>query len=276
MSLIKQKSSLMSVLAICALFVVLLSFLLPYVSVNFFGTHTLSGVDFIVTSVEGEEFPAKLAVVCPLLAVISMFCAFLAVKSTKASIGTIALSIVGMIVMIVAMADDDWDIIVAIDYASTGFYLFEVMNFTAIILSIASIYMGKNEKNGEDKREIVTNKKVCPKCKAEQDKNAAFCRFCGTPLTGGKITTHESGSKSINKKSKAICPHCGARNIEETEKCKYCGTSMDGSKLLYDKTVQKSSNIMTEKRKERVICPHCGARQQENAIQCKYCGTQIR
>ena len=310
MPVTKKQSSLMAILAVCALFVVLLSFLLPYVSVNFFGTHTMSGVDFIVEAIEDEELPAMLAMICPVLGVVGLICAFAAIKTNKASVGTIISSGIGMIVMIVSMSDNDWDIIVALDYAAAGFYLYEVMSFAAIILSAASMYMSKGTIPGRDDpipapkpepkpapKPAPMTKKICPKCKKEQDKDAAFCRFCGTPLSGSKPTppTPEPAPKptpkpipnadQTKKKGKVICPHCGARHIEGTTKCKYCGTSFDGSESVPPKPEPvphpnpmptPTPNPTPLKKDGKVICPHCGARQKEDAIKCKYCGTPIR
>lgn len=305
----KKQTSLMAVLAVCALFIVLLSFLLPYVSVNFFGTHTISGIDFILEAIDDEELPALLAIICPILAVIALLCAFVAIKSTRAAIGTILSSIIGMVVMIVAMSDGDWDIIVALDYAAAGFYLYEAMSFAAIILSAAAMYMEKNENNETEEKivpiskpapnpvskPIPTTRKVCPnpKCRAELDADVAFCRFCGAPLGENEPIppmpepepkpNPVSTTEPTKKKGRVICPHCGARHAEGTEKCKYCGTSIDGTKSISDNSEPSrdpkpdpiTMPTPTQKNK-KVICPHCGARQPEDSVRCKYCGTSIQ
>ncbi len=250
---VKKQSSLITILAICALFIALLSFLLPYVSINFLGTHTISGIDFIGEAVDNEELPAMLAVLCPILSIIGLICAFSAMKLNNASIGTLISSAVGMIIMIVAMSDENWDIIVAIDYAAVGFYLYEIMSFAAIVLSAASIYLTKNAVTTGDgtfsPMSKLTHKPapaplakvICPACKREQAQDAAYCRFCGTEILRTASTrvsnpppvdvvdwiSKPGKSAAVEKtERKAICPYCGARQREDAVRCKYCGTSM--------------------------------------------------
>lgn len=312
----KKQSSLMSVLTICAIFIALLSFLLPYVSINFFGTHTMSGIDFIIEAIDDEEMPALLAVICPVLSVTGLIFAFTSMKSSKASVGTIISSGIGMIVMIVAMSDGDWDIIVALDYAAIGFYLYEVMSFAAVVLPAVSMYMSKNTVSGEVNRTptpapkptpkpvppvpgpIPAKKVICPKCKTEQEKDAAFCRFCGTPINNSKpippkpTPAPEPGPNPVPtptpiakaKDGKVMCPHCGARHMMGTTNCKYCGTAIVGtSHAKADPVVVEDpipapvyKPISTSKAGRKAVCPHCGARQSEDAINCKYCGTAMK
>lgn len=312
----KKQSSLMSVLTICAIFIALLSFLLPYVSINFFGTHTMSGIDFIIEAIDGEEMPALLAVICPMLSVTGLIFAFTSMKSRKASVGTIISSGLGMIVMIVAMSDGDWDIIVALDYAAIGFYLYEVMSFAAVVLPAVSMYMSQNTVSGEVNRvptpapkpipkpvppvpgPTPTKKTVCPKCKATQEKDAAFCRFCGTPINNGKpIPPKPAPSPEPRPKpapapapvvkakdGKVMCPHCGARHVVGTIRCKYCGTAISGTSgpqanpVVAEKPVSAPvyKPTTTGKTGRKAVCPHCGARQGEDVINCKYCGTAMK
>ena len=92
-----------------------------------------------------------------------------------------------------------------------------------------------------NKETIVKPVRTCPKCKAEQEEDAAFCRLCGTSLTESKtvpearsaatpVSTPVSSSWSGSAKDKgdrnAICPHCGARQSSGNTNCKYCGTPM--------------------------------------------------
>ena len=92
----------------------------------------------------------------------------------------------------------------AIDYAAIGFYLYEMASLAAIVLSVSASYISKHEEPstvGEiptpapkpvpkpvppTPGPTPTNKVVCPKCKAVQEKDAAFCRFCGAPLNNSK------------------------------------------------------------------------------------------
>ena len=314
MSDTKKQSSLMSVLTICAIFIALLSFLLPYVSISFFGTHTWSGIDLITEAIDDEEMPAMLAAACPLLSVVGLIFAFVSMKSTKASVGTIFTSGIGMIVMIVAMSDNDWDYVVYLDYASTGFYLYEIMSAAAVVLPAVSLHASKNTVQVDAgsapisaprpapkpvspaSGPIPVKKTICPKCKAEQEKNAAFCRFCGTPINSSRPvppkpapapgpvsnpgSTPTSRPAPKTKDGKVICPHCGARHMVGTANCKYCGTAITGtsgpkanSAVIEDPIPRPTA---TSKAERKAICPHCGARQSLEVTKCKYCGTPMR
>ena len=305
MSDTKKQSSLMSVLTLCVVFIALISFFLPLYSVNFFGTYSYSGFDAVMDAIDDPEFPELGIALCLICSIIGIICSLFAIKNSNAGVCIIITSAIGMILMIVSMSDDS-DILKAIDYAAAGFYLYEIMCFSAIILSAVSMYMSKGNDNPVPTPEpepkpvpkpTPTPKKMCPICKKEQDKDAAFCRFCGAPLSGSKPTppTPEPAPKPTpkptpnddptKKKGKVICPHCGARHIEGTTKCKYCGTSFDGSESVPPKPEPDphpnpmptpTPNPTPLKKDGKVICPHCGARQKEDAIKCKYCGTPIR
>lgn len=305
----KKQSSLMAALTLCVVFVALISFFLPLYSVNFIGTYSYSGFDAVMDAIDYPEFPELGIALCFVFSIIGLIFAFLMLKSRDAAMGTIITSAISMLLMIIAMCDSS-DYLKPIDYAAIGFYLYEIMNFVAVILSAASMYMSKGTVPGGDNpipapkpepkpapKPAPMTKIICPKCKKEQDKNAAFCRFCGTPLSGSKPTppTPEPAPKPTpkptpnadptKKNGKVICPHCGARHIEGTTKCKYCGTSFDGSESVPPKPEPiphpnpmptPTPNPTPLKKDGKVICPHCGARQKEDAIKCKYCGTPIR
>lgn len=301
----KKQSSLMAALTLCVVFVALISFFLPLYSVNFFGTYSYSGFDAVMDAIDDPEFPELGIALCLICSTIGIICSLFAIKHSNAGVGTIITAAIGMILMIVSMSDDS-DILKAIDYAAVGFYLYEIMCFSAIILSAASMYMSRGAASETDNpvptpkpapkptpKPTPPTKKICPKCKAEQDKDAAFCRFCGTPLGGSKPTpptpeptprpdpkpTPNPAPGPIKPKGKVICPHCGARHIEGTVKCKYCGTSLDRSKTVHPKPEPMPTPApkpAPPQKDGKVICPHCGARQPEDAIKCKYCGTSIR
>ena len=178
-------------------------------------------------------------------------------------------------------------------------------SFATIILAISARSMSKNTGSSDaDKAPtpapalgsmpkppvsapIPVKKVVCPKCNAEQDKNAAFCRFCGTPINNSKPVPTEPGPTPVpapipdpaptpkpapkTKDGKVMCPHCGARHTAGTSSCKYCGTAiMDEHNTSYPKPISVS------KSERKAICPHCGARQSESAVTCKYCGTAMK
>ena len=66
-----------------------------------------------------------------------------------------------------------------------------------------------------------------PACRKELDKNAAFCRFCGTSVMPmPKPEPPKPAPPKPAPAGKVICPHCGAKQPAENEKCKYCGTPL--------------------------------------------------
>lgn len=301
----KKQSSIMAALTICVVFVALISFFLPLYSVNFFGTYSYSGFDAVMDAMDDPEFPELGIALCLACSIIGMGCSLMAMKNSKAGIGTIVTSAVGMILMIVAMSDDS-DILKAIDYAAVGFYLFEIMHFAAIILSAATIYKSKTtalETNvvkptpapvpepAPAPKPVASAKHTCPKCKAEQEKDAVFCRFCGASLGTSKPVSvpnpipcpaPDPKPAPIKKDGKVICPHCGARHAEGTVKCKYCGTAFSGtiggvsSESIpepYPMFIPKPAPV--DKPAKKAVCPHCGARQGSDVVNCKYCGTPM-
>lgn len=304
---VKKEPSLMPVLTVCVVFIALISFFLPLYSVNFFITYSYSGFDAVMDAVDNPQFPELGVALCLICSIIGVICSLVAIKWSNAGVGVIITSAIGMILMIVSMTDDS-DMLKAIDYAAVGFYLYEIMCFSAIILSAASMHMSKGAVPWRENPIFVTkpqpepalkpgpsSKKICPKCKKEQDKDASFCRFCGTPL--GESTAAPPAPKPDPrptpkpapkgdpiKNRKVICPHCGARHIEGTTKCKYCGTLFDGNESVSPKpgpvphpnpAATPAPNPAPLKKDGKVICPHCGARQKEDTAKCKYCGTPI-
>lgn len=286
MPVTKKQTSLMSILTLCVLLTTLISFFLPLYSVNFFFTYSYSGFDAVMDAIADPVFPELGIALCLICSIIGIICSLFAMKCSNAGVGIIITSAIGMILMIVSMSDDS-DILKAIDYASVGFYLYEIMCFSAIILSAKSMYIF----NGNDSPLPVpkpkpkpaskpnpSTKKICPKCKKGQDKDAAFCRFCGTPLGESEVTPPAPKptpkGDPVKKNDKVICPRCGARHIEGTTKCKYCGTLFDGNESFSPKP-EPSLTPTRLKKDRKAICPHCGARQKEDTVKCKYCGTPI-
>lgn len=313
----KKQSSLMATLAVCAVFVALISFFLPFVSINFFGTHSYSALELIEEIIDYPEFPDIGVLISLICTVLGIVFSLLAVKKRGMEIGTIVTSAVGMILMIMAMTSDIGLGLSAIDYAAIGFYLYEMASLAAIVLSVSARYISKHEKPSADgeiptpapkpapnpvppvPRPTPTNKVVCPKCKAALEKDAAFCRFCGTPINNCKPVppkptpepkpapkpdpkpSPKPGPKK--KDGKVICPHCGARHMAGTTSCKYCGTTITGTSGPKDDPVVIEEPISvpvykptsTSKPGRKAVCPHCGARQSAEATKCKYCGTSM-
>lgn len=316
MSDTKKHSSLMAILAVCTVFVALISFFLPFVSISFFGTYSYSALELIEEIIDYPEFPdvgVLISLVCTILGIVF---SLLALKKRGMEVGTIIASAVGMIFMIVAMTSDIGLGQSAIDYAAIGFYLYEIASLAAIVLSISARYISKSAESSADggipspapkpapkpvppaPGPIPTKKPICPKCKAEQEKDATFCRFCGTPINNCKPITPKPAPApeprpnpvptptpiAKSKDGKVMCPHCGARHLLGTTNCKYCGTAIAGaSHAKADPVVVEDpiptpvyKPISTSKAGRKAVCPHCGARQSEDAINCKYCGTAMK
>ena len=316
MSGVKKRSSLLATLAVCAACVALVSFFLPFVSISFFGTYSYSAIELIEEIIDYPEFPyvgVPISLVCAILGIVF---SLLALKIRGMEVGTIITSIAGMVIMIVAMISDLGLGISAINYAGIGFYLYEMASLAAIVLSLSARNISKSAEtsvaggipNPAPKPipkpvppvpgPTPTKKTVCPKCKATQEKDAAFCRFCGTPINNGKpIPPKPAPSPEPRPKpapapapvvkvkdGKVMCPHCGARHVVGTIRCKYCGTAISGTSgpqanpVVAEKPASASvyKPAATGKSERRAVCPHCGARQSEDVVNCKYCGTAMK
>ena len=315
MSDAKKQSSLMATLAVCAVFVALISCFLPFVSISFFGRYSYSAVDFIEEIIDDPEFPdvgLLISVACTILGIVF---ALLALKKRGMAVGTTITSTTAMILMIVAMTSDIGLGQKAIDYAAIGFYLYEIACLAAIVMSVMSKRVDSTDTGKKPtpapkpapkpvppvSKPIPVKKTVCPKCKAEQEKDVAFCRFCGTPISNSKPVTPKPNPTpepvpdpsptpmpaSKKKDGKVMCPHCGARHAVGTTNCKYCGTAItDVANVSTSKTapviaedpipLPMHKSTPTNKAGRKAICPHCGARQSEDSINCKYCGTAMK
>ena len=122
MSDAKKQSSLIATLAVCAVFVALVSFFLPFVSISFFGTYSYSAIELIEEIIDYPEFPdvgVLISLICTVLAIVF---SLLAMKKRGMEIGTIVTSAAGMILMIVAMTSDIGLGQSAIDYAAIGLW----------------------------------------------------------------------------------------------------------------------------------------------------------
>lgn len=233
----KKQLSLMAILTACAVFVALVSFILPLFSINFIGIHSYSGCDAIRDALSNSDYPefGIGIAVCLIFTILSIICSLMALKDNSFCGGTIVTSAIGMLLMIVAMSGDS-DILRPIDYAAIGFYLYEMMSFAAIVLSAASLYLSKNagttgdstfrpvskriQKPDLGQGPVPPAKVICPNCKRKQAHDAAYCRFCGTAIARDMDLPPEKVER------KAICPYCGARQREDAVRCKYCGTPM--------------------------------------------------
>ncbi len=59
----------------------------------------------------------------------------------------------------------------------------------------------------------------CPHCGKGCNKNASFCKWCGTSLKGDKI-------KSSTQRASVICPNCGKELKASAKFCNQCGQKM--------------------------------------------------
>ena len=303
------KSSTMHKIAMGASAVAFLSFFLPFIQVDFFVQLSLSGIELIIKAFELEVDKAGILVLSPVFCVVGIICSIMAIKQSKAAIGTIVASAIGMIIMYAVMSSSDFEVINYIDYAAWGFYLYEIMSLVAVVVSFPIMQMdaGSSEKKEKIKLNFPTisipkppvkpavkpttpAKNACPNCKKVIGENVKFCRYCGASL--GKPQTiiydpiepnpkPEPPVKPVNpskKDRKVICPKCGARHVEGTATCKYCGTAINAASVPVspeppshqDKTAPK------DKPDRKAVCPHCGARQSVDVVKCKYCGTPMK
>ncbi len=301
----KKQTSVMTAITLCVLAVALLSYFLPLFSINFFGTHSYTGLDAIIEAFQDLEFPELYIAMSAVFGVLAVIFAAISLKEGMMLIGTIFFAMAGMVLMLLGMCDDS-DFIKAIDYAAIGFYLYEVMNFVAIVLSAAAIYTIKsnpaaprNPIPGYDPIPLPSGKTICVKCGAEQKTGAVFCRVCGAPVGGGKpMPPKPAPVVPIPAPSeKIICPKCKKELVKGASFCLYCGAAINGSKPVPPKPTPKPVPVPVSepkpvpvpapkpapvpapkpapKAERKVICPHCGARHVEGTEKCKYCGTAI-
>lgn len=133
-----KKNNSVMVLAICACVATVLSFFLPLISLSFFVTVSQSGFDYAMS---GE--PAIL--ICLLLSVVGLVCAIVAHKNAKIAAGTIVTSLLSMIVMFVALSTTE-EFLRPIDYVASGFYVYMISHFAAMVLAAVSLYLTKFSK----------------------------------------------------------------------------------------------------------------------------------
>lgn len=295
------------------------SFFLPLVSLDFIVTMSISGFEAIMDSMDSLDASGTCLLLSFVSSVLGLIFAFVGKNNNKFRAGTIVTAIVGMLLMFFALNDEGDFGIKDIDYAGIGFYLYEIVCFLAAVMSgVAMHYYGASANNdvpvhtpspnpmppsnsvSPSGKTAQSAKCVCTKCKAEQEKDAAFCRFCGTPINNSipippkptpapdpgpnPVPTPTPTPIAKAKDGKVICPHCGARHMMGTTNCKYCGTAIVGtSHAKADPVVVEDpipapvyKPISTSKAGRKAVCPHCGARQSEDAINCKYCGTAMK
>lgn len=229
MTISKRQENLMRYLTICVLFVALISFLLPYMSVDFLLSITYSGVELIEMLIEEGKMPGVLIVLCPVASLLSLLCVCLPKKTKKLPIILIASSAVGMIAMIIAMSTEGDLIGEYIGYADIGFYLYEMMSFVAIAFTAAGVSISKSTVSSPSAVEytgmpkgtgIISTKKKCPSCGVNIAEDAIFCPGCGK-----KIGEYEAKVAYKAEKSMMNCPKCAKSIEKESEYCPFCGAA---------------------------------------------------
>lgn len=248
MSYKKEQSSMLTAFVVCASVVALVSYLLPFLRVQFLGTHSASGFELLADALDYPEFPSLCIIVSFFFAVIAAISSLCALSKHGALVGTIIGAGSGAIAAIVALTGNDivgWS--TDIEYAAVGFYLFEITSWVAVVMSVIALQAPHNDSSGvvaEPPRHDIpgktsADKAICPKCKKKQDGDGAYCRFCGALMkeaaadsnpepvyTPPAYTPPATPVPSDKATRRAICPHCGARQKEDVQKCKYCGTPM--------------------------------------------------
>lgn len=132
----EKKNNSVVVLTICACVATVLSFFLPLISLSFFVTVSQSGFDYAMS---GE--PTIL--ICLLLSVVGLVCAIVAYKNAKIAAATIITSLLSMIVMFVALSTTK-EFLRPIDYVASGFYVYMISHFAAMVLASVSLYLAKS------------------------------------------------------------------------------------------------------------------------------------
>lgn len=170
-----------TVLSICAAAVSLISLFMPFLSVEFFGSYSESGVELLSDVFDYIDYPAGGMVVALGAALISLIFCLVALANDKISIVSAIFSIGAMVAMFIGLSED-------MDYAAVGFYMFEAAQLAVVVLSLVSVCY----KNGSS--QSVTANHVSPAAPSANGGIAArYCVGCGTPLSA----------------EAKFCPNCG-------------------------------------------------------------------
>ena len=99
-------------------------------------TVSQSGFDYAMS---GEST----ILICLLLSVVGLVCAIVAYKNAKIAAATIITSLLSMIVMFVALSTTK-EFLRPIDYVASGFYVYMISHFAAMVLASVSLYLAKS------------------------------------------------------------------------------------------------------------------------------------
>ncbi len=128
----KSPSFILSVLSVFTTVFSLIAYFLPFLSVNFFGKITKTGFDLFMDVLDDFDMPEAGIALAFICSVICVVLSIVSVKARKASIGTIFFSAACMVLAYIGISED-------FDYASMGFYMFEIFSFASIIISTLSL-----------------------------------------------------------------------------------------------------------------------------------------
>lgn len=269
----KNRTSLLALLVMCAMFLALISLFMPLVSVGFFGTWSWSAMDVLLEEAGDDEIRPFIAF-CMAGSIVGGIFAAIGYKKVKLVLVSLIIAAANCVMMVAAMSED-------IDYAAIGFYLFELMNLAALVMSIVGLYL-----NGKTQEEVVVQPTVvCASCGASMEAKAAFCAKCGA-------AAKKPESRMIS------CPKCSAAQPADAMFCSKCGSSLRGDVMPKTPSVTTPSTptptptptstptpaptststpaSAKDKGDRKAVCPHCGARQSTENTNCKYCGTPMK
>ncbi len=247
-----KKSAIFRLVAIVALGIALISYCMPLVTLNFFGTWHLNIFEVMGDMEEYGNF--SMGVMFSLATcIIGLVFAILSFRKVKMGcIVAIGCSGAGLLALLVTMVADQGEVIglsiAAIECAGVGFYIHEIMMVIVLVTAAIGLYLDKTAPVGEASfvdpdpyqppvtpvppvhpappvsptpipRPVAGTR--CIHCGTAIDANARFCQICGKSQTPAPVPG------PVSKAGKVQCPYCGARHPAGTAQCKYCGTPIN-------------------------------------------------